>query len=295
MYLCYIDESGTADIPGTTSHYVLVGLCIPIYKWKVCEANIDDIKRRFNLLGQEIHTGWLIRNYTEQNKISNFSAMSQPQRRSEVERYRRAELLRLQSSPSHNKQYKQTKKNYEKTKAFIHLTLDERKEFVMEVARAIGTWGFARLFGECIDKIFFDPSKAPAPADEQAFEQLVTRFEHYLKSIDTTTDNYGMLIHDNNQTVAKRHTDLMKHFHSKGTLWTALDNIIETPLFVDSSLTSMIQIVDVAAYAIRRYLENQEEDLFNEIFKRAHRVYNRTVGIRHFSAKPCLCKICASH
>lgn len=40
MYLCYIDESGTPEVPGTTSHYVLTGLSIPIYKWKSCEKEI---------------------------------------------------------------------------------------------------------------------------------------------------------------------------------------------------------------------------------------------------------------
>jgi hypothetical protein len=104
-----------------------------------------------------------------------------------------------------------------------------------------------------------------------------------------------MLIHDNNQTVEKRHTALMKHFHKKGTLWTALENIIETPLYVDSSLTSMIQIVDVAAYSIRRYLENNEEELFMQIFKRAHRIHATSVGVRHYSVKNCVCKICQSH
>ena len=34
MHLCYIDESGTPDVPGTTSHYVLAGLSIPDNFWK---------------------------------------------------------------------------------------------------------------------------------------------------------------------------------------------------------------------------------------------------------------------
>jgi len=55
----------------------------------------------------------------------------------------------------------------------------------------------------------------------------------------------------------------MKQFHQKGTLWTRINNIIETPLFVESQLTSMIQIADVCAYALRRYLENGEEELFD--------------------------------
>ena len=32
MYLCYIDESGTSDIPGNTSHFILAGLSLPIWR-----------------------------------------------------------------------------------------------------------------------------------------------------------------------------------------------------------------------------------------------------------------------
>ena len=105
----------------------------------------------------------------------------------------------------------------------------------MEIAQIIGNWGFARIFAECIDKVFFDPSRASSTVDEQAFEQVITRFEHYLNNsnLDESKKNYGMLIHDNNQTVAQRHTQLMKSFHQRGTLWTSIENIIETTLFVD--------------------------------------------------------------
>ncbi|MBU1627456.1 DUF3800 domain-containing protein, partial [bacterium] len=45
MIICYIDESGTPDIPGNTSHFVLCGLSIPISKWKDCESKICQIKK----------------------------------------------------------------------------------------------------------------------------------------------------------------------------------------------------------------------------------------------------------
>ena len=39
MYLCYIDESGTHEVPGTSSHFVLLGIAIPINKWKDYESS----------------------------------------------------------------------------------------------------------------------------------------------------------------------------------------------------------------------------------------------------------------
>lgn len=87
----------------------------------------------------------------------------------------------------------------------------------------------------------------------------------------------------------------MMEFHKKGTLWTKVKNIIETPLFVDSQLTSMVQIADLCSYALRRYLENGEEELFQLVFKRADRKDGKVVGIRHFSRNDCKCDICLAH
>lgn len=296
MHLCYIDESGTPEVPGTTSHYVLAGLSIPIYHWRTCEKEINDVKANYGLGDCEIHTGWLIRRYPEQIKIPAFEALPHPQRRAQVEMLQRSELLRLQSTPGLQKKLKQTKKNYFQTRHYIHLTLDERKKFVLDIAKTIGGWGFARLFAECIDKVFYDPKRAPNSVDEQAFEQIVSRFQQYLQTIDNGVgQTYGLLIHDNNETVAKKHTDIMKDFHKKGTFWNYVNNIIETPLFVDSTLTSMIQMADVCAYALRRYAENGESELFDEIFKRADRRGEKAVGVRHFTKQACNCKICKAH
>ena len=295
MYLCYIDESGTSGIPGNTSHFVLAGIAIPIWHWNDCDREISLVKKRYGLQHAEIHAGWILRPYSEQKNISNFESLNSQNRKSEVEKLRRAEILRLQKS-GNPKHYRQTKKNYEKTKDYIHLTFKERQSFIQEVAQCVSNWGFARLFAECVDKVHFDPSRSRYNLDEQTFDQIVSRFEQYLKLISGKQQkNYGLLIHDNNETISKKHTQLMKVFHNNGTLWTQIENIIETPLFVDSQLTSMIQIADVCAYALRRYLENNESVLFDLIFQRAYRRGNVVVGARHFSDTECACKICVAH
>ena len=50
MFLCYVDESGTPDIPGNTSHFILAGLSIPVEKWRSCDADVTIIKQRYGLL-----------------------------------------------------------------------------------------------------------------------------------------------------------------------------------------------------------------------------------------------------
>ncbi len=143
----------------------------------------------------------------------------------------------------------------------------------------------------------FDPTRTSKSIGEQSFEQIVSRFEQYLQLTgkNSPAPSYGLLIHDNNETVAKKHTELMKRFHQDGTLWVNVKNIIETPLFVDSQLTSMVQIADLCGYALRRYLENKEEDLFDLVFQRADRKDGVVVGVRHFTNLNCSCKICGAH
>jgi Protein of unknown function (DUF3800) len=198
MYLCYIDESGTSGIPGNTSHFVLAGLSFPISYWRNADREISQVLGRYGLQNEEFHTGWLLRKYLEQTKIPNFDQLDWHGRRSAVQQYRIRELLRLQAvgkSP-----YQQAKKNYEQTKAYVHLTYDERLAVARDVADTVGTWGHARLFAECIDKTHFDPARSRLSLDEQAFEQVVSRFQQYLSrtatsiSADSTTviRDYGV-------------------------------------------------------------------------------------------------------
>lgn len=295
MYLCYVDESGTSAIPGNTSHFVLVGISLPIWHWRDADSEITGIKKPYGLEDAELHAAWMLRKYLEQSRIGDFDNLPWKRRRSEVERCRKRRLLELQKSG--NPAYKQTKKNYEKTNAYIHLSLRERRDFIAKIAECVSKWGFARLFAECIDKIYFDPARAQRSVDEQAFEQVVSRFEQYLKNTDDPDGqkNYGLIVHDNNETIAKKHTQLMRVFHQKGTLWTSIERIIETPLFVDSRLTSMVQVADLCSYSLRRYVENGETELFDKIYERADRSHQRAVGVRHFTDGSCSCEICKMH
>jgi hypothetical protein len=298
MYVCYIDESGTPDIPGNTSHFVLAGLAIPIGQWKSIDEAISQILGKYDLGDAEFHTAWILRRYLEQNAIPDFEKLSRVARRAAVEKERVKELLKLQkqSSTSHkqNKNYRQVKKTYAHTSEYTHLTQFERMKMVQEVADLIGSWDRARLFAECIDKTHFNSSTSQRSVDEQAFEQVVSRFEQYMGKA-TGDDNFGLLVHDNNETVAKKHTELMRQFHRNGTLWTKIKRTIDTPLFVNSSLTRMVQMADLCAYALRRYFENEETDLFRRVFRRADRVVGTVVGIRHFSDLKCACEVCRAH
>ena len=57
----------------------------------------------------------------------------------------------------------------------------------------------------------------------------------------------------------------MSSYHKKGTFLTGIHHIIETPLFVDSTLTGMVQIADLCAYALQRYAANKEDALLKPL------------------------------
>ena len=75
MYLCYVDESGTAELPGNTSHFILADLSTPISQWKACDLQIESMKAHFGLQNAEIHVAWLLRKYLEQSKVPDFKAL----------------------------------------------------------------------------------------------------------------------------------------------------------------------------------------------------------------------------
>ena len=162
MYLCYMDESGTPDLPGNTSHFILVGLSVPVWHWKTCDGEIAQLKREHSLGDKEIHCAWMLRRYLEQAKIKDFAKLKHDDRRAEVEKLRNAELRRLQRTSA--TRYRQAKKNYGKTEPYTHLTENERRKFIAEAAKTLSQWGFARLFAECIKQISFStPFECSSP------------------------------------------------------------------------------------------------------------------------------------
>ena len=299
MHLCYLDESGTTGTStGDTSHFVLAGISIPIWHWRDADREVSRVLSRYGLADAELHTAWMLRKYLEQSRIPDFEQFGPAGRRREVNRRRNSELSRLGGS-ANNVRRNRARKLHRNTDPYVHLTWDERRQAVLDVAETVSNWGFARLFAECVDKSHFDPVRSPRSIDEQAFEQVVSRFERYLQNVRPRASgpqrNHGLLVHDNNETVARKHTRMMRSFHAAGTLWTRVHCIIETPMFVDSELTRMIQIADLCAYALRRYLENDESWLFHPIFGRADRIGEVAVGVRHFSPPGCDCAVCEAH
>lgn len=289
MYILYVDESGTEEIGAKPDHFVLLGMAIRGDYWKTQDALIESIKARYDLRGVEIHTAWMSRRYVEQERIPKFAMHDHARRRelAEKEVARRAGELGVRKHAKKSKAYRTESR---KISPYLHLTLEERKKCLLELGEEVGRWGTARIFAEAILKDAFS-QKGVTPY-EQAFEQILTRYQAFLERVN----EMGIVVHDRNSKVAPRLMSLTRKFHSSGTLFRKINNIVETPLFVDSNLTSMIQLADLAAYALRRFLENGEIHLWNTVRSRVDQVNGVHVGVRHFTGrKQCDCEICKAH
>lgn len=289
MYILYLDESGVQEVGAGTSHFVLLGIAVRMDQWKTLDSEIERTKRPFDLEGVEIHAGWMARRYSEQESIPGFDALDRPARRTVTQTAinRRAGVLGVAGNPKKIKAYRVESK---KIRPYVHLTRSERVDCLHAVLTELSRWPDVRIFADAISKSDYAPGRYTPY--ELAFEQIVSRFQAFLAKHGTL----GLIVSDNNATAAPRLTKLSRKFHSDGTLYRDIHNIVETPFFVDSALTSLIQMADLGAYALRRLIENGENALWDIVEPRAERVGNASVGVRHYTGRrACSCRICTAH
>src|SRR6266542_3620257 len=151
VHLCYLDESGTPELSGNTSHFVLLALAIPANQWLPKDDAIAATKTRYDLQAAEIHTGWMTRRYAEQEKVPDFEAMDRATRRREATKQRQAMLLHTAATKP-ARRLQELKKAMRKTDPYIHLTLGERLAVLRDLSDALAGWQDAVLFADAIDK-----------------------------------------------------------------------------------------------------------------------------------------------
>lgn len=187
----------------------------------------------------------------------------------------------------------------EETERYVHLTGDGRNDFLKELCDEIATWTDARLFAEASDKSALAACPtSPLRLREDAFTQVLCRFQAFLvhRGNYLGVPLHGLIVKGNNGDADGKITNIMRHSPKKASPWMRFDKIVEAPLLVDIRSASMMQIADVCSYAVQRFFENGESDLFDRIYPKFDRAKNTVVGIRHYTAqKQCLCKVCIDH
>jgi hypothetical protein len=293
MYLLYVDESGVANPhPSQTSHYVTIGLAVHVGTWFALTRRVRSLKRAYALDGDteklELHAAWLLRAYREQSLISSFEDLSRRARHDAVQEWRRKR--QVDDWPSLDSRSKdRERKDFRKTEPFIHLTRGERDRLCLEALKIVGEHRKGiTLLGQAIDKRSLAPG---ADAAQVAFSRLIDSFEIFLQL--NSENPWGMIVVDDDQTQRDRYTAMIHRLQQTAHHKGGVDRIIEAPFFLDSRSNSGVQVADLCAFALRRYLENQEAERFGQIFAKFHRVEGGGLcGLKHLTSPGCECKIC---
>ena len=124
-----------------------------------------------------------------------------------------------------------------------------------------------------------------------AFEELSRRFDEFLKQLYLAQQKRnrghnhvsldaqrGLMIFDKS-TMETSLQGLAIQFRKTGHSTGLLRNLIEVPLFVDSRATRLVQLADLIAYSVFRYVERRDEQFLCIFRKRFHRVGEHEHGL----------------
>ena len=173
------------------------------------------------------------------------------------------------------------------------LDINEARGALKSVLQVVGaSYKTTRLFACAIHKKSF-PGNDPV---ELAFEDLCKRFDLFLGRLRSEGEaQRGMLILDK----TTRETSLQKlsrEFRKVGTQWGELKNIADTPFFVDSRASRLVQIADHVAYAVFRRYNTGDAQYFDMIAHRFDAVDGVIHGLVHkqLIQSGCTCPACLS-
>jgi hypothetical protein len=309
MYVLYLDSSGTPDLRDSSKHYVLVGLCMHEGSWFGLDRRLRELKRNYCLEGTdpdqlEIHVKEFAGTIKEQDEIPNFEQMLRRERRARVLELQEKKVAAETSAASRAIR----KKRYKAVAPYVHLTRRERSQLLEDSIQVIAGYDSIRLFGESIDKSHPAVVSGTTDLREQAFTQVIARFDTFLqkkaswklqKTPRARVDN-GLLMHDQDQSTQSVVEPLFKKFRQKGHEFGRIKHVIDVPFFGSSAKVGGLQLADVAAYVLRRYLDrgalagSHEERHFMQIFQKFDRdKFGKLHGLRHYvPAASCHCLIC---
>lgn len=95
------------------------------------------------------------------------------------------------------------------------------------------------------------------PAEEYTYMLMIERFNYFLGR----REEVGLIVSDDQKgsedTIRRAHARYRRH----GTGYAKIEHVIETPFFVPSHWSRMLQIVDVATWFVNRHLRNQAKGL----------------------------------
>ena len=164
------------------------------------------------------------------------------------------------------------------------------KEGLLTAQSLRGEW---ELFGVIVDK----RERSPEDPVEYAFEQLCSRFDHFLRRLYYRGNNQrGVIVLDKVDQESKLQA-LASEFRTTGHRWGGVvHNLVDVPFFVDSRATRLIQYADLVAYAMWRKYEKGDDEFFDVISGFFDNDGGIVHGLHHFRNRYdfCNCPGCVS-
>lgn len=169
---------------------------------------------------------------------------------------------------------------------------DTRKthiESALKVANRLrGDWA---LFGVVVEK------QAVAGEDPvaYAFEQIISRFDTYLKRLHRGGKTHRGLIVLDKSTHETRLQVLARDFRKHGSRFGSVTNLADVPMFVDSAATRAIQYADLVSYALWQNYEKNDPTFFDHIRSQFDSEGGIVHGLhhRHRERQACPCPACS--
>ncbi len=173
------------------------------------------------------------------------------------------------------------------------LTQEEARGTIKSVLSVLAdAYESARAFACVVHKASY-PNQDPL---EIAFEDLCSRFDQYLLRLRNSGDaQRGLVILDRSahETTLQQ---MSVGFRTLGTSWGVIRNLADTPLFVDSRASRVIQLADHVAYAVFRRYQAGDTQYLDRIASKFYSVDGVVHGLAHKEpGKPdCMCIACLS-
>jgi hypothetical protein len=174
------------------------------------------------------------------------------------------------------------------------MTRDERRGVIRRILEIIrDSYETARVFACAVHKGSF-PERDPM---EMAFEDLCSRFDLYLGRLQATGDRQrGLIILDTSSYETSLQA-LARDFRLLGTRWGRIvRNLADTPVFVNSQASRLVQLADHVAYAVFRRYEASDTSYFDIISSKFDEEGGRLHGLSHRQKgdQTCMCPACLS-
>jgi hypothetical protein len=172
------------------------------------------------------------------------------------------------------------------------MSRDEAQGVIKSVLKILAeSYDTAKAFACVVHKDSY-PSRDPV---ELAFEDLCSRFDIYLSQLRGAGDRQrGLLILDQSSHETSLQA-MARDFRTLGTRWGVLRNLADTPFFVDSKASRLVQVADHIAYATFRRFQMCDAQYFDIISSKFHSVDGIVHGLSHKEHNNnCMCIACLS-